>query len=303
VLDNTPVIRLPAATLFGHRVTRFVLDYGSTGCNGKTLVMRIMEVMLGSYAQQPRMEMLSKEAPAPGQPAPDLVALRGSRALLLPEIETEVIVKSSWMKKLPDASVVWRARNLYSNIEHVFSLIMVLYISCNTRLHFSVVDGGLLRRALVFPFDFTFDACPQHEHHRHSLPEDIKSESFIKPLLPAYLYILAMASQVLFSEDRGIGKIPLRVLESTEDFMTVEGSDQVKEILEQYTVECNAKDACARAVFVRFFYDTLKKFDMTQAMVSKLLGNLVTFHNTKFGREKVRLTHGGQYLKLKSEQL
>jgi phage/plasmid-associated DNA primase len=259
-----------------------------------------MEVMLGSYAQQPRMEMFGKEAPAPGQPAPDLVSLRGSRALLLPEIETEVVIKSSWMKKLPDASVTWRARNLYSNIDHVFNLVMILYISCNTRLRFSVIDGGLLRRALVFPFDFTFDPNPRHEHQRQGLPENIKSEAFIKPLLPAYLYLLTVASHVLFKDGKGIGKIPERVSEATEDFISIEGSNHVMDVIKDCTEQCNARDATTRTVFVKFVTDQLKPLDMTQSVVAKIISNTVTYHNTKFGREKVRLIQGGQYLKFKS---
>ena len=262
--------------------------------------MRIMEVMLGSYAQQPRMEMLSKEGPAPGQPAPDLVSLRGSRALLIPEIETEVVVKTSWMKKLPDASVVWRARNLYSNIENVFNLILVLYISCNAKLHFSIIDGGLLRRALVFPFDFTFTANPQHEHQRPALSENIKSDTFIKPLLPGYLYLLTVASQVLLQAGKVLGKIPERVQESTEDFISAEGTDQIREVVDNCTEHCNVKDACCRATFTKFVIAQLRVADMTQSVIVKSLANIVTYHNTKFGREKVRAIQGGHYLKLKS---
>ena len=258
-----------------------------------------MEVMMGSYAQQPRMEMLSKEAPAPGQPAPDLIALRGSRALLIPEIETEVTIKSSWMKKLPDASVVWRARNLYSNVEHVFNLVLVLYISCNARLRFSVIDGGLLRRALVFPFDLTFDANPRHEYQRPALSEDIKSEAFLTPLLPGYFYLLTVASQVLFKDGKGIGKIPERVLETTEDFVSVQGAHLAQDVINECTEQCSAKDATTRAVFIKFVFEQLKHLDMTQTAVSKILSNMVTYHTTKFGREKVRMIQGGQYLKLK----
>ena len=157
-----------------------------------------------------------------------------------------------------------------------------------------------MRRALVFPFDLTFDANPRHEHQRPALSEDIKSDAFIKPLLPAYLYLLTVASQVLFKGNIGLGKIPQRVIEATDDFVCVEGAEQVKDIIQQCTEQCNAKDACTKTIFVKFMSNELKTLDITPTVVSKILANIVSFHNTKYGREKVRMIQGGFYLKLKN---
>jgi len=87
-----------AAAVFAEEVTTFVVDHGYTGQNGKTFLMRIMEVLIGDYADQAKQSMLTQPPPKPGSPAPDLLALRGKRALCAPEFETTESMKSAWLK-------------------------------------------------------------------------------------------------------------------------------------------------------------------------------------------------------------
>ena len=112
--------------------------------------------MFGDYAEQIKESMMTKDPPPPGSPCPDLLQMRGVRYLCTPEVETTQAIKSAWIKKLPDAATKWKARDLYSSVEIIFRLWVTFFISANTKLKFTVVDGGVERRCLANPFPYKF---------------------------------------------------------------------------------------------------------------------------------------------------
>ena len=223
------LVKVPAAVIYAIPITRFVLDLGQTGNNGKTLCQRVLEVLVGSYGQQPKETFFTKEPPGPGQACPDLLDLKGRRALFQPEVETSTVVRTNWLKKLPDQSIIWKARLLYSNQELSFRGRIVPFMSLNNKLKFSVVDGGLARRLLSIAYEYTFVDHVMEEFHRQALTEDVKSDEWILPRLPAYLYVLEKARSHYFANLRGLGRIPQQVLDLNNDVLGSEASEAVSE--------------------------------------------------------------------------
>ena len=291
-------VKLLAAVLFGEPVCRFVVDSGASGSNGKTVQMRIMEVLLGGYADQAKEAMLTKPPPAPGAPAPDLLALRGVRALATPEFETTQKLRSAWLKAFADSATKWKARDLYASQEITFKLICVFFVSINERLQFSVVDGGVFRRALCIPYFFTFVEEPSLPHHRKALPEaDLKSDEWIQARISPLLYLMIAAHDVFFNKGNGLGKVPHLIVQATEDLMTDEAGREFRDWLsKEYSIKPNPDGAIPRATFMEQAREAAVLANVLPAHRDKVILAVVTFVNTKAGRDKTRLKDNTGYV-------
>ena len=248
------LVKVPSAILFAVPITRFVLDFGRTGNNGKTLCMRVLEVLLGSYGQQPKETFFSKDPPSPGAPSPDLLDLKGRRALFQAEFETSTVVRTAWLKKLPDQSIVWKARLLYSNSEMSFKTRLVPMFSLNENLKFSVVDGGLARRMLAFYFDYTFVEVVTEDFHKKAVSEDVKDEEWLQPYLPAYFYVLHKCYDHYVSKVQ-IGRIPQRVLDCNDELLGGEVSRDIVDWISANCSVCSAQEADTKKVVCLHLFD------------------------------------------------
>ena len=163
-----------SAPIFAESIEKFIVDLGD-GSNGKTLLQRIAELSFGDYAEQIKETTMTRDPPPPGGACPDLLNMRGVRYLCTPEVETTQAIKSSWIKKLPDAATKWGARDLYSSKTIYFRLWVTFFISANSKLKFTVVDGGVERRCLAVPYELKFCNKVTEAHHR-PMREEVRED-------------------------------------------------------------------------------------------------------------------------------
>ena len=108
-----------------------------------------------------------------------------------PEVETTQAVKSAWIKKLPDAATKWSARDLYSSLTIHFRLWVTFFISANSKLKFTIVDGGVERRCLAIPYELKFVDKTTEPHHRQ-IREEVKEDEWYCLAFQAFGFGFAM---------------------------------------------------------------------------------------------------------------
>ena len=150
------LIRLLGYLLTGsieeHRWFFFVGD----GRNGKSLLMRVMEKIMGDYAKKVDTEMLMKSnVRAPGSASPDVLQLQGKRFVYGNETREGQRLDDAKIKDITGGDTL-TGRALHSNYYASFDPTHKLVITGN---HYpSVQDNshGFWERVVVFPFDVTF---------------------------------------------------------------------------------------------------------------------------------------------------
>ena len=292
-------IKLLSGALFGEPLCRFVVDSGASGSNGKTVLMRIMEVLMGTYCDQAKETMLTKPPPAPGAAAPDVLAMRGLRALATPEFETTQKMRSGWLKAFADSATKWKARDLYASQEITFRMACVFFVSVNDRLKFSVIDGGVFRRALCIPYDFTFTDNVTQPHHRQSLPEgDLKDDDWLMERMPALLHVMVQAHDVFFNKGKGLGRVPQRIIDATMELMTDEGAKDFQEwVMDHYLVQASPEGAVPRATFLTAARNASALADVPAGKQrDDIINAVVMYVNTKSGRDKTKMKAGGGFV-------
>jgi len=240
-----------AATIFAEAVEKFFVDLGD-GSNGKTLLQRIAEIAFGDYAEQIKETMMTKDPPPPGSACPDLLQMRGVRYLCTPEVETTQAIKSSWIKKLPDAATKWGARDLYSSLTINFRLWVGFYISSNSKLKFTVVDGGVERRCLACPYELKFTDKVTEDHHR-PIREEVKEDEWLMPRVPGFWLWVRDVHTVFFLEEGStrLKHVPQKVLDATADFLAAECSAALRDWLDDnMAATSDIKDAITKSALV-----------------------------------------------------
>jgi len=185
------VVKFIAAALFAVRVESFCNDLGESGNNGKTWLQQVLAGLLGSYYFELKETQLTADPPGPEAPAATLLSMRGARGMGTPEVEAELCIKGSWCKKLADSSSKWKARAPHSTMEFEFRLFSIFFVSTNSKVKFSKIDGGVARRAncVLWPWEFTSRVVRPNEQKLASTL-DIKEMSWIGPRLAGLLYVL-----------------------------------------------------------------------------------------------------------------
>ena len=261
-----------AAAIFAETIERFVVDLGK-GSNGKTLLQRIAEVAFGGYAEQIKESMMTKDPPPPGSACPDLLQMRGVRYLCTPEVETSQAIKSSWIKKIPDAATKWGARDLYSSMTIHFRLWATFFISANTKLSFTIVDGGVERRCLACPYELKFVDSPTEPDHRH-LRAEVKDDEWLQPRIPGFWLWIRDVHRAFFldADATRLRRIPQRVIEATSDFLAAESSAALRDFLDERTeVAQNNKDAVTKSALLAY----LRHVDPFSALKPSILEDTV----------------------------
>jgi hypothetical protein len=259
---------------------------------------------MGGYAIQPRETLLTREPPPPGSAAPDIVALKGLRAVFQTEIETSTTssLRTSWLKKLPDDATVWRARNLYSNEEVAFRLRCVPFMCANAIPQFTAIDGGLIRRVLAIPYEYRFVANPSGEpgsNERVAVGEGCKTEDWLLPRMPGYLYILNKCLRHYFTRG-GLAAIPTKVKECMETVLCSSVVTAIKDWCndEANVVHCEARHGMTTYVLLGHLEKDGVFAGISEASTRKLLLlRVVQNVDTQFGRGRARLIGSGRFIR------
>ena len=108
-------------------------------------------------------------------------------------------------------------------------------ISADTKLKFTVVDGGVERRCLANPFPYKFleHVDPTEANHRE-LRREVKEDEWLVPRRPGFWLWIRDVHSVFFLEERAtkLKHVPQAALDATKDFLPAECSAALRQWLD-----------------------------------------------------------------------
>jgi hypothetical protein len=225
--------------------------------------------------------------------------------LATPEFETTQLLRSGWVKAFVDKGKQWKARDLYASDMVKFALQATFYISVNEKLKFTVLDGGLDRRALCFDYKLKFVSHPTKSHERKAMSEsETKNPKWIAEQLPGFILLLIACHKAFFLGDNsvGLGATPQKVIEATQDLVTDEAKNALEGwIHDNYDTTTNPQGAVSHGVFVsraRAHCESLS--EVKPDVATKVINGVVEFKDVKAGRGKTRLRSSCLWLHAKA---
>jgi putative DNA primase/helicase len=135
-------------------------NYIGGGQNGKSVLTDLMSQTLGSYKVAAPISIITQGRGKIGGLAPEIVALKGARYVVMQEPESTDVVHEGPMKELVSGvePIVARAPYMLESVTFVpqFSLV----VCCNQFMSVRTQDHGTWRRFRVTPFESLFTEKP-----------------------------------------------------------------------------------------------------------------------------------------------
>lgn len=173
---------------------RFYLFTGSGG-NGKSLLLKLLQESLGTYAVTASITMITQGRNKSSAASPDILAIRNKRLVLFqePDKQNENSLNVGFIKELTGGDKIV-ARNLFEKNIVSFVANSVFILTCNDPPIPSSHDDGWTRRIRVIQFLVKFVENPVEEDEKQMDPmlrkEYLKwKETFITILIEKYKYL------------------------------------------------------------------------------------------------------------------
>jgi hypothetical protein len=225
--------KLLAGGLYAVPFEIFMHDRGDDGNNGKTVLQSISAVLAGDYFATITDSMLEKRPPHPSQPDAALFALIGRRLFGTPEVEDDIKVQSSWVKKLADPATVWAAREPFATARIDFKLAALFSLSTNAKLNFTRMDGGVMRRGegCACPFIFGNNPTPG-TNQRQQASWNLKDANQIRQHLAGLYFFVETVFKVFYRtgyHKLPSNRVPKAIKEATDELR----QEEIRGIMEE----------------------------------------------------------------------
>jgi putative DNA primase/helicase len=148
----------------------FFVCYG-TGKNGKSVLLKVLEKLLGDYSRVASFDTLSSRDVNPGAPRPDLVRLRDARLVVASEPDQRTHLSESTLKLITGQDTVV-ARSLHEK-EQEFTPVLKLWLMANHKPRASESNHGFWRRVRLIPFDYRVPDDKQDKHLGEKLEAEL----------------------------------------------------------------------------------------------------------------------------------
>ena len=186
------------------------------GSNGKSVLITLLETLLGDYATKIPTEMLMQHNRNSGGPAPDMLLLQGKRLVFANETKEGQRLDDARLKDLTGGDTII-ARPLYAKDYISFSPTHKLVVVGNYHPTVSDDSHGFWRRVVLYPFSVTI---PQGKQDKRLL-EKLISEG------PGILNYLLKALKTYFAN--GL-EMPNTLTKATQKYRTEQ--DVVQQFLD-----------------------------------------------------------------------
>jgi P4 family phage/plasmid primase-like protien len=199
--------------------------FHGVGSNGKSVLITLLENLMGDYATKIPTEMLMQHNRTSAGPAPDLLLLQGKRLVFCNETKEGQRLDDARLKDLTGGDTII-ARPLYSNNHISFSPTHKLVVVGNYHPTVSDDSHGFWRRVVLYPFSVTI---PQGQQDK-GLLEKLISEG------PGILNYLLKALKIYFAN--GL-EMPKTLSKATQKYRTEQ--DVVQQFLDDECVTAPEK--------------------------------------------------------------
>ena len=215
------------------------------GNNGKSIMMKIFEKILGGLLVKLNTKVITGEKPSAGSPNPEISRCAPPvRVVVLEEPDNDEQINGGTMKHITGNDSLW-ARDLYqagSQVKEFTPQFKVIFV-CNSLPTFKNFDQAVANRVKVIPFDSTFimpNSCTKRKVPKKSSEQfkaglfhaDLKFEEKLPGMIEPLVWILLNRHRI-----RGNRPIiePPKVQEATQTYR--EHNSQVMKFLREYTVK------------------------------------------------------------------
>jgi P4 family phage/plasmid primase-like protien len=180
--------------------------FHGVGSNGKSVLIGLLENLMGDYVVKIQTEMLMQHYKAPSGASPELLQLQGKRLVFCNETKEGQRLDDAHIKDLTGGDTI-TGRPLFRNNHISFSPTHKLVVVGNHRPIVSDNSHGFWRRVVLYPFD----VCIPEEHQDKDLLEQLIGEG------SGILNHLLDALRVYFR--RGLS-VPDSLLRGTAEYRT-----------------------------------------------------------------------------------
>jgi P4 family phage/plasmid primase-like protien len=170
-----------SSTLIGTCREQTINMYIGIGQNGKSVLVNLMEQVLGEYKGDVPLSLITQQRTKIGGVAPELLQLKGCRLAVIQEPSKGDRINEGIMKQLTGGDPI-QARGLYHNLMTSFIPQFKLVVCSNEFMDIQSQDHGTWRRIRVVDFEALFTERPVStdlkKPYQYLLDKDIK-EKFI----------------------------------------------------------------------------------------------------------------------------
>lgn len=148
-------------SLIGEVLEHILVIFYGRGRNGKTLLVELLQKVLGDYAHaiQPEILLASPKGSSSGAASPDILNLMGRRLVFASETNDSSQFDSSKVKRLVGGDTL-TGRHLYARSYTEFTPSHTLFLLTNNKPNAPGDDFALWKRIVLLPFEVSFVAHP-----------------------------------------------------------------------------------------------------------------------------------------------
>lgn len=134
--------------------------YTGEGRNGKSVLISLMEKVLGDYKKDIPLSLITDKRGKIGGASPEIIGLQGVRYAVMQEPQKGDVINEGVLKQLTSGKDPIQGRGLYSPDVISFLPQFTLAVACNVMMEVNSNDYGTWRRIHVTPFMSLFTERP-----------------------------------------------------------------------------------------------------------------------------------------------
>ena len=215
-----------ASTLIGTCKEQTINMYVGVGQNGKSVLVNLMELVLGEYKGDVPLSLITQQRTKIGGLSPELVQLKGVRYAVIQEPSKGDKINEGIMKQLTGGDPV-QARSPYMIQTLTYTPQFKLVVCSNEFMDIQSQDHGTWRRIRVVDFESLFTENPVHTDIKK--PYQFLLDKDIKEKFHSWKEVLASILVTKAFETNGNVKDCKKVLASSR--MYRESQDSITEFL------------------------------------------------------------------------
>ena len=239
--------------IFCGKITKMFQIWKGTGCNGKSLLEKIFERLLGDMCAKLPTSLITGKRTQSGAASPELLILNGARMAFLQECTGEEQMNTGLLKELTGGDSIY-CRGLNRDpirVEPMFQLI----VACNSapKMSGSATDLAVWRRIKIMKFESYFPEEPSKVPPTKELqlektfPRDTTLDERIDDLLePMAWYLLECYKNDYY---KNVPE-PNIVIEETNIYQN--DNDIINQFVKDYVQEAPGKTLSINTMYIEF---------------------------------------------------
>lgn len=204
-----------ASTLIGTATNQTFNMYIGIGQNGKSVLVNLMEKVLGDYKGDVPLTLVTDKRTKTGGVCPEIVQLKGVRYAVMQEPSKGDVINEGIMKQLTSGKDPIQGRAPYMKQILSFLPQFKLVVTCNTLMNVNSNDHGTWRRIRAVPFKSLFTDKPVQDDKEK--PYQFKLDKYIDEKFDSWKEVFAaMLVEIAFKTNGNVTDCNIVLAKSNE---------------------------------------------------------------------------------------